>query len=591
MLEPFQLPFVQRGLVEILVLALGRGLLGTWIVLRGLAFYAHAVGTAAFPGLVLADGLGFGAAARRFAGAGARSPPASAGSRAARRRAAHDSLTALVLVGCLALGRDPRQRRLRLGRERGDAAVRQPAADRRRATSRSPPSRPWLVAGAAALSGSAGWRAASTRDAPARSASARRCPTRSCSASSRSAAVAALSAVGALLATALLVVPAATARLWRDRLRRGSSRASRGRARGRRRAVALGRDRSAARRDDRGARRRRLRRWSRSAARCRGAGRRAAPLARSRSPRSALARRLRVAGAGGGGQAGSWRRRPSSATSCAAVGGARVDVTRSCARTPTRTSTSRARATSLDTAGAKPSSCSAATASTAGWTRSSTQSGGDATVVDVGARLPDRLPGRVGGRGGLARTTRTGGTTRATWRPRSREIRDALAAADPRPARGVRAQRRAPTSPGCARSTPGSPAAWPRCRPRAQARDRPRRVRLLRPPLRDHSRRRGDPVADDAGPAVGRRRRAARAASIRRERVRAVFPESSVNARLARAIAQRDGRARRTSRCTATRSARTARPAPPTSSMERPTPTRWCAASPAGGRGARSPGL
>ena len=42
------------------------GVPGTWIVLRGLAFYAHAVGTAAFPGLVLADGLGFGASLGAF---------------------------------------------------------------------------------------------------------------------------------------------------------------------------------------------------------------------------------------------------------------------------------------------------------------------------------------------------------------------------------------------------------------------------------------------------------------------------------------------------------------------------------------------
>ena len=61
MLDPFSLPFVQRGLVEVLLLALAAGLLGTWIVLRGMAFYAHAVGTATFPGLVLADGLGFSA--------------------------------------------------------------------------------------------------------------------------------------------------------------------------------------------------------------------------------------------------------------------------------------------------------------------------------------------------------------------------------------------------------------------------------------------------------------------------------------------------------------------------------------------------
>ena len=65
MLEPFRYPFVQRGLVEVLLLAPAAGLLGTWIVLRGLAFYSHAVATAAFPGLVLADGLGFPALARR----------------------------------------------------------------------------------------------------------------------------------------------------------------------------------------------------------------------------------------------------------------------------------------------------------------------------------------------------------------------------------------------------------------------------------------------------------------------------------------------------------------------------------------------
>src|SRR2546428_11571977 len=57
MLAPFHYAFVQRGLLELVLLAVGAGLLGTWIVLRGLAFYSHAVGTAAFPGLVAADGL------------------------------------------------------------------------------------------------------------------------------------------------------------------------------------------------------------------------------------------------------------------------------------------------------------------------------------------------------------------------------------------------------------------------------------------------------------------------------------------------------------------------------------------------------
>src|ERR687885_717749 len=59
MFEPFRYAFVQRGVVEVLLLAVPAGILGTWIVLRGLAFFSHAVGTAAFPGLVLAAGLGW----------------------------------------------------------------------------------------------------------------------------------------------------------------------------------------------------------------------------------------------------------------------------------------------------------------------------------------------------------------------------------------------------------------------------------------------------------------------------------------------------------------------------------------------------
>src|SRR5438067_889902 len=71
MLDAFDLPFVQRGLWAVLLLAVPAGLLGTWIVLRGMAFYAHATGTAAFPGLVLADGLGFAAPLGALAAVGA----------------------------------------------------------------------------------------------------------------------------------------------------------------------------------------------------------------------------------------------------------------------------------------------------------------------------------------------------------------------------------------------------------------------------------------------------------------------------------------------------------------------------------------
>ena len=102
MLDPFQLPFVQRGLIEVLILALGAGVLGTWVVLRGLAFFSHAVGTAAFPGLVLADGLGFSAPLGAFGVAALFTAVIWGLSR--RRTAGYDSLTALVLVGCLAAG-------------------------------------------------------------------------------------------------------------------------------------------------------------------------------------------------------------------------------------------------------------------------------------------------------------------------------------------------------------------------------------------------------------------------------------------------------------------------------------------------------
>ena len=54
MLDPFQLPFMQRAALEIVLLAPLAGLLGAQIVLRHLAFFTHGVGAAAFPGLVVA---------------------------------------------------------------------------------------------------------------------------------------------------------------------------------------------------------------------------------------------------------------------------------------------------------------------------------------------------------------------------------------------------------------------------------------------------------------------------------------------------------------------------------------------------------
>jgi manganese/iron transport system permease protein len=60
MLDAFDAPFMQRALAESLLLAALAGVLGSWIVLRRLAFFTHGVGSAAFPGLVIAGALALG---------------------------------------------------------------------------------------------------------------------------------------------------------------------------------------------------------------------------------------------------------------------------------------------------------------------------------------------------------------------------------------------------------------------------------------------------------------------------------------------------------------------------------------------------
>lgn len=103
-MDVLDLPFAREGLLELALLSVGAGLVGTWIVLRGLAFYTHAVGTATFPGLVLADGIGF-AATLGAAGTGALCAlGVGVLARSERGRDRADTATALVLCGALAVG-------------------------------------------------------------------------------------------------------------------------------------------------------------------------------------------------------------------------------------------------------------------------------------------------------------------------------------------------------------------------------------------------------------------------------------------------------------------------------------------------------
>jgi len=101
-LDPFTLPYVQRATLEVLLLAVAAGLIGPWIVLRALSFYSHAVGISTFPGLVLADGIGSSPQLIAFGTAGIFTALISALGRV--RNAATDAITALALVGFLAIG-------------------------------------------------------------------------------------------------------------------------------------------------------------------------------------------------------------------------------------------------------------------------------------------------------------------------------------------------------------------------------------------------------------------------------------------------------------------------------------------------------
>jgi manganese/iron transport system permease protein len=210
-LDLVDLPFMRTATLEVLLLAVAGGLLGAWIVLRRLAFFAHAVGGATFPGLVVADATGLRpivaalAVALAYAGGVHR-----AGNRAGARAA--DAVTGLLLVAALALGvilasdvfeSGARVDRLLfgtlLGLDGGDiVAAGAAAATALLAT---------LLLGPAWLASGFDREGARTLGAPVGRADALLL------ALVAICVVTALPAVGALLTTAIFIVPAATARL------------------------------------------------------------------------------------------------------------------------------------------------------------------------------------------------------------------------------------------------------------------------------------------------------------------------------------------------------------------------------------------
>lgn len=214
MLEALSLPFFQRGLIEILILAIPAGLIGSWVVLRGLAFFSHAIGTAAFPGLVVADGAGFSPALGAFGAAGIFAAVTALLNRS--RRSSTDSVTAVVLVGCLALGvilaSDVFGSSAGVDNLLFGSLLSIGSADI------------WLACGAAALSVVATtllgprWLARGFDDSAERSGSGAAWLDGALLLSVAVTVTASLNAVGALLVSVLIVVPAATVRLFARRI-------------------------------------------------------------------------------------------------------------------------------------------------------------------------------------------------------------------------------------------------------------------------------------------------------------------------------------------------------------------------------------
>jgi len=100
-LDLADISFLREALFELVLLAAAGGLLSAWVVLRRLAFFSHAVGSATFPGLVVADATGFSSL---LAGLAVALGYAGGVERVGRAGREPSEATALLLVAALAGG-------------------------------------------------------------------------------------------------------------------------------------------------------------------------------------------------------------------------------------------------------------------------------------------------------------------------------------------------------------------------------------------------------------------------------------------------------------------------------------------------------
>uniref|UniRef100_UPI0013E3972D metal ABC transporter permease n=1 Tax=Microbacterium sp. CPCC 204701 TaxID=2493084 RepID=UPI0013E3972D len=100
--EPFSLDFVQRALVGGALVAVLCGVVGTWVVVRGMAFLGEALAHGMLPGVALATVLGFPV----VLGATVSAIAMSLGIGALQRRGglSYDTSIGMLFVAMLALG-------------------------------------------------------------------------------------------------------------------------------------------------------------------------------------------------------------------------------------------------------------------------------------------------------------------------------------------------------------------------------------------------------------------------------------------------------------------------------------------------------
>jgi manganese/iron transport system permease protein len=100
--DPLQYPFMQRAMIEVVLMGLTTGIIGTFVVLRGMAFIGDALAHAIFPGVVIAalwqasffvGALAFGLITAVTIGALSRN-----------RRVSEDTAIGVLFAGMFALG-------------------------------------------------------------------------------------------------------------------------------------------------------------------------------------------------------------------------------------------------------------------------------------------------------------------------------------------------------------------------------------------------------------------------------------------------------------------------------------------------------